>query len=73
MKKVFTHKGRLIGDARSGGRTPVVVLRLTPSGSHWVDLFGRKFSAQGGHQPGKWPMWVLDLDTVTPLEQEVTI
>jgi len=69
--KTFTHAGRLYGDARSGGRRPLVKLRLTPSGSHWVDGSGNRYRASNGWGTGDWPMWSLDIASVQPLPTQV--
>jgi hypothetical protein len=66
----LTHKGQLRGDARSGGHEPWIELRLTPSGSHWVDKHGRKWRASNGWAAagqGKWPLWSLKIETVREL------
>jgi hypothetical protein len=69
MTKAFTHIGTLSGDARTGQRKFRTKLRLTPSGSHWVDTAGRKYRRRGGGYVGdKWPLYFLDVDSI----QEIT-
>jgi hypothetical protein len=68
-KQAFTHVGTLHGDARTANREVRVKLRLTPSGSHWVDIAGRRYRKSGGGYTGAaWPMYHLDADTI----QEIT-
>lgn len=68
MAKEFTHIGTISGDARTGGRKGQVYLRLTPSGSHWVDSRGRKYKRYGGGYVGdQWPMWFLDAGSIREL------
>jgi hypothetical protein len=67
MSATFTHKGTLYGDARAGDRKPTVKLRLTPSGGHWVDQYGRKYRARSGSGMGNFPMWRLDINSIEEL------
>lgn len=64
-RKVFTHIGTLRGDARTGGRQFRTKLRLTPSGSHWVDINGRRYRKNGGGYAGdRWPLYFLDASSI---------
>ena len=64
----ITHKGKLKGDARAGGRTPKVMLRETAN--FWVDSTGVKYRKIDGWPAGSghWPMWMLDLETVEKID-----
>ena len=59
-----THIGRLIGDARSGGKQPWTPLRETPN--YWVTKHGTKYKKSTGWKAGeeKWFMWSLDIETI---------
>lgn len=70
MTKVFTHTGTLRGDARTGGHQFTTRLRLTPSGSHWVDSRGRKYRRSGGGYVGdRWPPYFLDASSIREIAQ----
>jgi hypothetical protein len=65
VRRDFTHIGTLSGDARTGGREFQTKLRLTPSGSHWVDEHKRRYRLTGGGYIGvNWPMYFLDPDSI---------
>lgn len=64
----MTHTGQLSGDARSGGKKPLVELRETKN--FWVTKNGTKYRKVSGRMAGgdSWPMWWLDVDTVKKKE-----
>ena len=64
----FTHSGILVGDARSGGKTPTVHLRQTKN--FWVDSAGNKYRKKSGYMTGgTWSPWLLKLESIKPLEE----
>ena len=66
----MTHIGQLIGcDARTpDGAKRTVKLRETKT--MWVDEQGIKYRKATGYQTGeRWPMWRLDLSTISLIVQ----
>lgn len=68
-----THKGQLIGDARTGDKRPWV--HLVERKQHWVVVrpngqLGSKYRKTSGSEvtSNKWPVWMLDTNTVQKLE-----
>ena len=65
--KTYTHKGKLIADARS--RDMMVYLRETKN--FWITPAGMKFRKQSGSGMGEWPTYHLQMESITPLKTPV--
>ena len=67
MPKKYTHTGQLLGDARTGDKSPTVKLRETAN--FWVSDTGRKYRKSDGWPPGEdWPVYSLIIGSIKPIE-----
>ena len=69
MGKKMTHKAVMQGqDARTSGMKPRWI-RLRETKLFWVSQNGTKYRKTYGTQATEWPLYFIDLETITELEE----